>query len=102
MQPRRVGVTNAEEILKDYELKTEKKRSEARKEIYSVLSRCTNSEASTIARSATGLDGLEVRANDGKYIQGATCVHVPKASRRRESGEAGEHAPGREVESRDV
>ena len=34
----------------------------ASKEMYSVLANCTNSEASTIAGSVSGLDGVEARA----------------------------------------
>ena len=55
------GVRNVEEILKDDESVDGNREIciKARKEVYSVLARYTNFEASTIVRSVTGLDGAE-------------------------------------------
>ena len=77
------GVRNAEEILQDDEFvdANREKCIEASEEVYSASAECTNSEASTIARSVTGLDGVEAWArlhaklqqkNIGKQIQSAT------------------------------
>ena len=85
------GARNAEDILEDDVLVDANRDTcfKASKEMYSVLARCTNSEASTIVRSVTGLDGVEawarLHANYSKRtldildIQSATWVHVPKA-----------------------
>ena len=80
--------------------------------LYSVLATYTNSEASTIVRRVTGLDGVEAwsretprelqQKNTGSNVQGATCMHAPETSNRRGSGGIGDLAVGREVESRDV
>ena len=58
------GVRSAEEILEDDEFvdANTERCIEASEEMYSALAECTNSEASTIARSVTGLDGVEVWA----------------------------------------
>ena len=42
------------------------------KEMYSVLARYRNSEASTIVRSLTGLDGVEVRLHTN---HSRACTH---------------------------
>ena len=58
MQPRRGGVRNAEEILKDHEFVDANRERcvTAAEEMYSVFARYTNSESSTTVRSVTGLD----------------------------------------------
>ena len=66
-------------------LQTEK-RIEASGELYSVLARNRSSEASTVARSVTGLEGMGRRGrystrtaaeNTGTTIQGATQILAP-------------------------
>ena len=66
------GVGNLEGILKEDASVDASKETcvEASGELYSVLARCTSSETSTIARSVTGVEGVEawsrVRANHSR------------------------------------
>ena len=78
--------------------------------MHSALARYTNCEASTIVRSVTRLGGVQAWARlhtNYSIILGVIfrvhreCMY-PKASKRRESGEARDHAVGREMESHDV
>ena len=110
------GVRHLEKILTDDEFvgANREKCIKATEEMFSVLERYTNFEASTMVRSVTELDGVEawarLHANCSSRTLGtisecdvgATSVHVPKASKRRESSEVSDHAVGREVASHDV
>ena len=63
------------------------------RDLYSAMSRCASSEA----WSVTGLE--EVDVNMGNNIQGATCMHEPETSKRRQPFVIGDLAAEGELES---
>ena len=72
-------------------MRTERDGVKAGKELYGVLARYTNSEALTIVKSVSEMDGVRAWArlrcelqqkNVGANVQSATRVHVSEALRR--------------------
>ena len=82
------------------------------KEMYGVLARYTNSEALTIVKSVSELDGVRAWArlhanyiqqkNVRTNVQSATRVHVSEACEGCRPSAIGDHAMGGEVEGDDV
>ena len=78
--------------------------------MYSVSARCRNSEASTIARRVTGLDGAEawarLHANHNRRTLGIILTAKRECMRPKpakdESSEASDHAVGRAMESHHI
>ena len=79
------------------------------KEMYGVLARYTNSEALTIVKSVSEMDGVRAWArlranykNVGTNVQSATRVHVSRACEGCRPSAIGDHAMGGEVGGDDV
>ena len=107
------GIESIEEVLREAKFVDANRERcvKACKELYGVLARYTNSEALTIVKSVSEMDGVRAwarlhanysRTTLGANVQSATRVHVSEACEGCWLSAIGNHAMGGEVEGDDV
>ena len=107
------GIESIEEVLREAKFVDANRERcvKGGKELYGVLARYTNSEALTIVKSVSEMDGVRAwgevtcelqQKNVGANVQSATRVHVSEACEGCWSSAIGDHAMGGEVEGDDV